>query len=195
MVKALNWSEHQESAQGADGGEGEGFGRRHLSGGDGAAGGARRAGIVVAVDVVVVGAARRAHQQRADGEQGQQPGAGIGLVQSDLGEADRPPAGQQQQPEADGAVETRQTQIRAHGFGRVAVRPVAGRGICNAIGALVARKAGHRGCRPRCRFPDDPSGRSAADQIHCSYARCIAALLAHSRAHRPAPRGGAGGRN
>ncbi len=60
--EGVELDQHQEADEGANGGEGQRLGRRHLAGGDGAARRARGARVVVAVDVVVVGAARSAHR-------------------------------------------------------------------------------------------------------------------------------------
>ena len=90
--------------------------------------------VVVAVDVVVVGAAGRAHRHGADGKQRQQPRARIGALPRDLGEPDRPPARQQQQPHSDRPVEAGEPQVGPGVLGRVAVGPVAGRRIGNRRG-------------------------------------------------------------
>ena len=68
-------------------------------------------GVEIAVGDVVPGAAGAAHREGADEEQQAMPRIGIGFAGGDRSEPGRPPAGQQQQPGADRAVEPRQAQI------------------------------------------------------------------------------------
>ena len=78
MVKALNWISTMKPDERADGGERQRLGGRDLARRNGPARRARGLRVVVAVDVVVVGAARRAHGERADREQREQPRVGVG---------------------------------------------------------------------------------------------------------------------
>ena len=69
------------------------------------------AGVDVAIDQIVPGAAGAAHDDGADQEQQHVPGIGAPGAVGDGGERRRPPARQQQQPPADRPVETGQPQI------------------------------------------------------------------------------------
>ena len=78
---------------------------RHLSARQRPRSRARDLRVDLAVDEVVIGAARAAHGDGADREQEQQPRIGIGLLEASLRQRHRPEAGEGQQEEADRAVE------------------------------------------------------------------------------------------
>ena len=113
----------------------------HLAARDRPRAGARDLRVDVAVDDVVVGAAGAAHGDRADQEEHEVPGVGIGAPGGVGGERRRPPARQEQQPPADRPVEPRQpgigpparagrqrsTQLPRDGIGDVGER-------CGAVG-------------------------------------------------------------
>ncbi len=65
----------------------------------------------VAVDEVVIGAARRAHDERAHREQDQEPRIGIGFAQAAPGKRHRPEAGEGEQEKADRAVGAGEPEI------------------------------------------------------------------------------------
>ena len=96
-------SRMRQADQKLDGQKDDGPENADLAAGDRPARRARHLAIVVAVDEVVEGAAGAAHDDGARGEQEQQPE--IGPAAGGRGERDRPPAGKQQQPGADGPVE------------------------------------------------------------------------------------------
>jgi hypothetical protein len=81
--------------------------------------------VEITVDEIVPGAARAAHDEGADEEQQHVPGIhrSPGVLG---GETGRPPAGQQQQPGADWAIEAGEPQIWPQPRGRTAVDPVSG---------------------------------------------------------------------
>src|SRR5262249_34325277 len=109
----------------------------HLARRDRPRAGTLDAGIEIAVDDVVPGAARPAHCKGADEEQREvaQVDRGSGRYR---GERGRPPARNQQEPGADRPVEASEPQIRARRGRSEAVDPIPGR-IGDATGA-----AGHR---------------------------------------------------
>ena len=91
-------------------------------------GGARHLGVDVAVDDVVVGAAGRPHQRRAQEEQQEQHRVGHApLHRRRQGEA-LPPR-QHQQPDPRRPIEPPQLQPRPQRRGRIGVHPVGGRGV------------------------------------------------------------------
>ncbi len=176
MVIGVELDQHDEADERANDGEGQRLGRRHLAGGNGTARRARNLRVVVAVDVVVVGAARRAHHHRADREQHQEPQVRIGLLLRDLGEPHRPPARQQQEPHADRPVETGEPQVGPRVLGRVAVGPVVGRRIGNTGAALGWGFGGHvgHGCGIAGGRSVEPSGALAAAAIGVPRAIAVA---------------------
>src|SRR5690606_31623665 len=89
-------------------------------------GGAGDAGVDVAVDDVVPGAAGGAHQGGAQGETDEQPQViePRPRLAGGQGQGDALPSGQQQQPGPDRSVETAQLEPRLHRFGGVPVDPV-----------------------------------------------------------------------
>ena len=101
----------------------------HLTARQRAAPCARDLRIDVAVDDVVIDAARGAHDDGADGEQEKQPEIGIGLAEGAPGKRHRPEAGEGKQKEPDRPVSAGKPQIRQKRGRREAVDQVAGRGV------------------------------------------------------------------
>ncbi len=98
------------------------------TGGNGTRPRARDSGVNVAVDNVVPGAARTAHGDSTDEKEDEKRERRPALAC----ERERPPAGQQQQPPADGAVKPREPRVRTQGRRRMGVHPVLGRGVGDA---------------------------------------------------------------
>ena len=102
---------------------------------------ALNAAVEIAVDDVVPGAAGAAHGEGADKEQRDVDKARSGAAGGDGGERGRPPAGQQQKPGADRAVQAGEPQVRTRPRRRDRVDPVAGR-VGDRTGRPVHRASG-----------------------------------------------------
>ena len=106
--------------------EGPGLFDADPAGRNGPLGGAGDLGVEVAIHDVVEGATRRPHQTGADSEADEQPQ----IIETQRlpilrqGQGDPLPAGQQQQPDADGPVEPPQLQPGFQPLRRMAVHPV-----------------------------------------------------------------------
>ena len=106
--------EDGEGDEGLDHHPDGGLFRSHLPRGDRAGAGAGDLSVELAVGDIVPRAARAAHEESACGASDENPEveqAGLAVMQD--AEEERPPAGQQQEPRADGAIRTGEAQVGA----------------------------------------------------------------------------------
>ena len=170
-------SEHGETDQRLDGEEQRRGARTDASRRQRPAPGAGDAGVEVAVEDVVIGAAGAAHRDRADQEQQQMPEVGPAM-DGVAGERGGPPTGREQQLPSGRAVEPRELHVGKREVGR---QPQD-----EAIGARV----GQRAVAPGLGGQSGPAGSGWAcgpsPLAACSFAFFISAATLHALAAKAA---------
>ncbi len=150
---AVEAEQHGKSDQAKHEHEEDGGARAHLSARQWPSPRPRDLGVDVAVDEVVIGAARPAHDDGAHGEEEEEPGIGIGLAQTARGKRYRPEAGKSEQEEADRPVGAGEPEIGEERRRRVAIDPVPGACVGHRGGFALGRGSCHVMGRVMCVQP------------------------------------------